>query len=85
MEHSYHRRAAVCNSVRETIREVLSQNDLALNPGISNTPSIDTILRATNQFSHINDEQVLKDAVIEHIFNSLSIPDEQRVSLLANK
>jgi hypothetical protein len=83
MEQSYQRRAAVCNSVRETIREVFSLSGLALNPEISNIPSIDTILRATNRFSHIDDGRLLKEAVIEHILSELPLADEQKALLLS--
>jgi hypothetical protein len=78
---SYIRQAALCNSVRETIREAFSRDDLATRLKIGNIPSIDSILRTTSLFPHIEDEHTLKPMIIDHILRSLCLPEDQEADL----
>jgi hypothetical protein len=78
---SYIRQAALCNSVRETIKGAFSQDDLATGLKIGNPPSVDSVLRTTSMFSHIDDEQTLKHMIIDHILKSLCLPEDQEADL----
>ena len=78
---SYTKQAALCNSVRETIKEAFSQDDLATRLKIGNIPSIDSILRTTSLFPHIDDERTLKPMIIDHILKSLRLPEDQEADL----
>jgi hypothetical protein len=78
---SYVRQAALCNSVRETIREAFSQDDLATKLKMGNIPSVDTILRTVSLFPHVNDEHTLKPMIIDHILRSLRLSEDHEKDL----
>jgi hypothetical protein len=78
---SYIRQAALCNSVRETIKRAFSQDDLATRLNIGNIPSVDSILRATSLFPHVEDEHTLKHMIIDHVLKSLRLSEEQEKDL----
>jgi hypothetical protein len=78
---SYIKQAALCNFVRETIKGAFSQDDLATRLKIGNIPSVDTILRTTSLFPHIDDEQTLKPMIIDHILKSLRLSEDQEADI----
>ncbi len=72
---NYVRQAAVCNSVRE----FFSEKGIATEPGMSNAPSVHEVLRATSLFSHIEDDRILEEAVVEHLLDTLRAGEGRRL------
>jgi hypothetical protein len=79
---SYMRQVSICDSVREIIKRAFTQSgDLSLRMKTGNIPSTDSLLRAISLSPHINDEQTLKEAIIEHTLGTLRLTDDQKTSV----
>ena len=82
---SYVRQVALCESVRETIKRALLQdNDVVMKLKANKIPSTDGILRAVSLFPKINTEEALKDLITVRILSSLHLTAAQREQLLLN-
>ena len=79
---SYTKQVSVCNSVLEIIKQTFNRSpDPAVRIKTGNVPSTDSILRAISLSPHIEDEQTLRQAIVEHILNALRLTEEQRVDI----
>ena len=79
---SYMRQVSICDSVREIIKRAFTQSgDLSLKMKTGNIPSTDSLLRAISLSPHINDEQTLKEAIIEHTLSALRLSEDQKTGV----
>jgi hypothetical protein len=82
---SYVRQVAVCESVRETIKQGLAQSDeLGVRLKANHIPTTDGILRMVSLSPGIDTEERLKDLIIEHVLDSLRLTAIQREHLNLN-
>jgi hypothetical protein len=82
---SYLRQVAICESVRETIRQGLAQStDVALRLKANHIPTTDGILRMVSLFPKVDTEERLKDLIIEHVLDGLRLTPAQREHLHLN-
>jgi len=83
---SYLKQVAICESVRKTIRQTLSQSDDAnARKKASDIPTNERILRAVSLSPAIDTEERLKDFIVEHIMGSLHLTMVQKESLDLNR
>ena len=79
---SYVRQVAICESVRETIRQALSRSD---DPGVRqktrNIPPCDSILRTVSLNQNLDTEEKLIDFITEHMVNGLRLTAAQKEQL----
>jgi hypothetical protein len=76
---SYMKQVSLCDSIRETIKRTFAQSaDLSLRMKTGSIPSTDSILRAISISPHIEDEQTLKQAIVEHTLNALRLTEDQK-------
>ena len=79
---SYVRQVAICESVRETIRQALSRSD---DPGVRqktrDIPPCDSILRTVSLNQNLDTEEKLIDFITEHAIDSLRLTPEQKEQL----
>jgi hypothetical protein len=79
---SYMKQVSLCDSVRETIKRAFTQTaDLSLRMKTGNIPSTDSILRAISISPRIEDEQTLKQAIVEHTLNALRLTEDQKADI----
>lgn len=79
---SYMKQVSICNSVCETIKRTFTTStDLPLRMKTGNIPSTDSILRAISLSPHIEDEQTLRQAIIEHTLNALRLTEDQKAGI----
>ena len=79
---SYIRQVAICESVRETIKQALAHSDeVNLRQKANDVPSTDGILREVSLSPDIHNNEELRDVIIVNIFNSLRLTASQREHL----
>ena len=82
---SYMDQVAICNSVRRTIIQALSQSeDAAVRLKVHAIPTTESILRAVTLVPSVDTEQKLKDFIIEHVLGILNVTGIQREHLNLN-
>jgi len=78
----YLRQIAICESVRETIRQALVKSDnwqTRLKAG--NLPTADYILRAVSLLPDLDTEERLKTFIIKHVLDSLRVTEIEKEQL----
>jgi hypothetical protein len=79
---SYLRQVAICESVRQMIKRALAQSDdVDIRPKANNISSTDNILRAVRLSIRVDNEERLKDFIIENVLRSLHLTSIQREHL----
>jgi len=82
---SYLRQVAICESVREMIRQALGRSDdWHTKLKASNIPTTESILRAVSVLPGVASEEQLKDFIIDHMLASLHITTIQKEDLTSN-
>ncbi|OPX95211.1 MAG: hypothetical protein A4E58_02249 [Syntrophorhabdus sp. PtaB.Bin006] len=82
---SYLRQVAICESVRETIKQALVQSDdVGIRQKAHTIPTYDSILRAVSLDPSINDEETLKTFIVKHIMGNLRLTAIQKEHLNLN-
>jgi hypothetical protein len=82
---TYVRQVAICESVRERIKQALAQSgDVDVTLKVYGIPTTDSILRAVSLSPTINTEETLRAFIIEHILGSLRLTAIQREHLSLN-
>lgn len=82
---SYLRQVAICESIRKTIEEALTQgNDMGLRAKVNNIPTTESILRAVSLFPNIRAEDELRDLITKNILSSLRLTEIQKEHLGLN-
>ncbi|OPY81233.1 MAG: hypothetical protein A4E65_01179 [Syntrophorhabdus sp. PtaU1.Bin153] len=82
---NYLRQVAVCESVREMIKQALAQSDDAgIRQKANAIPTHDSILRAVSLDPSINDEETLKAFIVKHILTNLRLTETQKEYLNLN-
>ena len=83
---SYLRQVAICESVRKTIRQTLSQSDdVNARKKANDIPTNERILRAVSLRPTVDTEEKLKDFIVKHIMGSLHLTMVQKESLDLNR
>ncbi len=73
---NYTRQIALCESVRETVRQTLARSSqLSVKLKTGSIPTTDSILRAVSLFPGINTEEELKEFIIKRIVADLRLTD----------
>lgn len=83
---SYVRQVAICESVRQMIRQALGRSDdwrSKLN--VSSSPTTDSILRAVSVLPSLDTEEKLKEFIIDHTLTNLRFPKLQKEDLGLDK
>ena len=76
---SYMRQVAICNAVREKIKQTLARsNDMGIRTKIINIPTTESVLRAVSLFPNIDTEEELKDFITKHLLSSLRLTTVQQ-------
>jgi hypothetical protein len=76
---SYIRQVAVCESVRETIKQAIARSDeVSLRQKAHDIPSADGILREVSLSPDIHNNEGLRDVIIANILSSLHLTASQR-------
>ena len=79
---NYMKQVSVCDSVREIIKRAFTQStDTSLRMKTGNIPSTDSILRAISLSPHIDDEQTLRQAIVEHTLKTLRLTEDQKADI----
>jgi hypothetical protein len=83
---SYSRQTAICESVREMIRQALAKShELSVKLRTSDIPTTDSILRTVSVLlPSIDNEEQLKDFIIDHVLASLHMTTIQKEHLSLN-
>jgi hypothetical protein len=75
----YMRQVAICESVRETIKQALTHSDDAnLWQKVRNIPSTDGILREVSLRPNLDTEEKMRNFLMEQIMGSLRLTASQR-------
>ena len=81
----YVRQVAICESVRERIKQALIQHDdVNVKLKSNNIPATDSILRMVSLSPNINTEETLREFITNHIINSLRLTATQKEQLNLN-
>ena len=81
----YVRQVAICESVREMIKQALIQHDdVNVKLKSNNIPATDSILRMVSLSPNINTEETLREFITNHIIDSLRLTATQREQLNVN-
>jgi hypothetical protein len=76
------RQVAVCNSVREMIRQVLIKSSQPSTKfKASSIPTTDSILRAVSLLPNVNTEEELKEFIVKCILADLRLSESQKEQL----
>lgn len=79
---SYTRQIALCESVRETVKQALVEsNQLSTKLKAGSIPTTDSILRAVSLFPAINTDEELKEFIIKHIIADLRLTEDEMEQL----
>ncbi len=79
---SYTRQIALCESVRETVKQALVEsNQLSTKLKAGSIPTTDSILRAVSLFPTINTDEELKEFIIKHIIADLRLTEDEKEQL----
>ena len=79
---SYMRQVAVCNSVRELMKQSFVQsNAMGIRAKILDIPATESILRAVSLLPNIDTEEQLKDFIIDYILSNLRLTEIQKEQL----
>jgi hypothetical protein len=79
---SYLRQVAICESVRETIKRGLAQNDdVSVRIAANNIDTTESVLRAVSLLPSLDTEEKLKDFIIEQMLRSLRLTADQKERL----
>ena len=79
---SYPRQIALCEKVRETIKQaLLKSSQLSTKLKASSVPTTDSILRAGSLFPNINTDEELKEFMLKYILADLRLTEDQTESL----
>jgi hypothetical protein len=73
---SYARQTAVCNAVRETVKQAFEQIGYrTLGSKTGDIPTTDSVLRAISLSPNIDTEQTLKQVITEYIIAALRLTE----------
>ena len=80
--HSYIRQVAICESVRETIKQALAHgDDMNLRQKANDIPTNESMLRAASLRPNLDTEEKLRNFLMEQIMGSLRLTASQREHL----
>ena len=75
---SYPRQIALCESVRETIKQALiKSSQLSTKLKTSSIPTTDSILRAVSISKNVDTEEQLKEFMLKYILADLRLTEDQ--------
>ncbi len=79
---NYSAQIVICNTTRETIRQVLNKSSqLSIKLKASSVPATDSILRAVSLLPNVNTEEELKEFIIRRILADLRLTEGQKEQL----
>ncbi len=79
---SYTRQIALCESVRETVKQALvKSSQLSTKLKAGSIPTTDSILRAVSLFPNINTDEELKEFIIKRIVTYLRLTEDEKEQL----
>jgi hypothetical protein len=82
---SYIRQVAICESIREPIKQALVQSsEVSVRQKANDIPTKESILRAASLRPNLDTEEKLRDFLMGHILDSLRLTADQREHLGLN-